>query len=420
MKRWTIASALLLALACTAVVAGTATAPEPLPTEAFARLPRLAGLQLSPDGQRFAGLLNQDERTALVVRDLAGGRMKALLVTDNKVFTFNWVHWAHDDRLVVSLKYPSRRGHVDTSETRLLAISPAGGEPLNLVKAAFFSRERNQQIQDRVIDWMPDDGHHLLLQLQESAQAIEPGVYQVDVDTGQRRLVQRAMNDVMEWTADAQHRVRVALAMSKGGEFSVRVREPDGQDWRTLWTFGLHDDKAVWPLGFGRDPQQLYVRAEHAGRMAVFAVRLDQPGLPRRLLLAHADRDVGGELLHAPASGEVLGLRTASQENDDGEVRSELWDAGWQAQAKAIDKALPERYNRLHDISRDETRYLVYSSGNGRPGEYYLGDRRTGDLVLLGETYPELSAEQLAGKHAASIRARCPRCAAWSTRSARR
>jgi len=139
--------------------------------------------------------------------------------------------------------------------------------------------------------------------------------------------------------------------------------------------------------------------------MAVFSVRLDEPGLPRRLRLANPRFDVGGELVHSPATGEVLGLRGGDGGNGD-DPRAELWEPNWRAQARAVDQGLPRRENSLLDISRNEQRYVVYSSGNGVPGQYYIGDRRTGELALLGETYPELEVERLVGKHSVKIQAR--------------
>ena len=153
------------------------------------------------------------------------------------------------------------------------------------------------------------------------------------------------------------------------GKIEIRACDPEGQNWRTLWAFSEMKDR-VWPLGFGLDPQELYVRAHHGGRLAVFTVRLDDAALPKRLRLANPRNDVSGQLLRSPLSGEVLGLRTRSddQEGDSDETCTELWDDTWRAHAKAIDLGLPQRENLLLDMSRDEQQYLVYSSGNGVPG----------------------------------------------------
>lgn len=382
--------------------------PPRLPLASFASLPLLSNLALSPDGQQIAALLNEPNRTLLITRPVNGQQPRALLASDNQQFQFNWAHWVNNERLLVSIRFASRRQFVGTVETRLLSIKADDGTMLNLVRSAPASGSmtgatRVQQLQDRVIDWMPEDGRHVLLQLGSPDDPL-PAVYKVDVNTGERRMVKTPERDVYHWFSDAQHRVRVAVSINEG-VYKVRAGDPDGANWRTLWTF---DSLAgtVWPLGFGLDPQELFISADHEGRRAVFSVRLDQPGLPRTLRLAHPRLDVEGSLLRSPASGEVIGLRNSGTDGESDEPRSELWDKTWRAQARAIDLALPERENRLVGISRDEQRYVLHSSGNGQPGEYFLGDRRNGDLSLIGETYPALDPAALTGKQPTTIKAR--------------
>jgi len=395
-------------------VAVAASAPDGLPpVEAFARLPLLSRVALSPDGTTVAALLNRDDTTLLVTKPVTGGKLRGVLSTDNKEFRIRWVRWVNDERLVVSVIFPSRRDFVATSETRLLSVKADGSGLVNLVRNApspgsATGYVRSQQIQDTVVDWMPGDGKHILLALSE-ADRVLPAVYKVNVENGERRMVRAPERDVYHWVSDAQHRVRVGVR-EKGQGTEVLASDADGKNWRTLWRTE-NGGGTVSPMGFGLDPNELYVRARHEGRLAVFSVRLDDPALPRTLRLSHPTRDVEGELLRSPRTGEVLGLRSAVNGADggdaaDGESRSELWDTTWRPQARAIDLALPQRDNRLVDISRDEQRYLVYSDGNGRPGLFYLGDRRTGDLFEIGSQYPELDPTRLSGKHVTTIKAR--------------
>lgn len=379
------------------------------PIERFAAPPLVSHVALSPDGQRVAALMNRKDATLLIVKPVTGDKAQSVLSSDNQAFVFNWVHWVSDERLLVSVRFASRRQFVGTVETRLISIKADGTGGLNLVQnkpvpGSITGFVPSQQIQDRVIDWLPDDGRHVLLQLNEPGSGL-PGVYKVNVESGERRLVKAPERHVHRWVADAQHRVRVGVR-SVSGRYEIIAGDPDGKDWRTLWAF---EDlrEGVWPLGFGLDPQELYVRAYHEGRMAVFTVRLDEPGLPRRLRLAHPQRDVGGQLIRSPATGEVLGLRASGGDDGvSGEPRAELWEPAWRSLARGIDKALPQRGNYLIDISRDEQRYLVHSSGNGKPGDYYLGLRGRGELALLAETYPALDPDQLVGKRTVTIRAR--------------
>lgn len=399
------ASALLARPAPAAAQDKAAPAPATvLPATAFARPPLISDMTLSPDGRRIAALLNLDDTTVLVTRLVDGTALSTVLRTDNQRFHFSWVQWVNNERLLASVRFADQRDFVGTVETRLLSIRADGSGLLNLVETSPLDRRDGpQQFQDRVVDWLPEDGQHVLLQLNEGNAQV-PSVFKVNVETGRRLRVQAPMRHVRTWLTDANHRVRIGIR-SQEGEYEVLACDPDGKNWRTLWAFQGLDRMAQWPLGFGKNPQELFVRADHEGRDAVFSVDLASPELTRTLRLAHPKFDLRGSLMRSPASGEVVGLRTGGLEGT-GDARAELWEPQWRALARAIDQGLPDRSNRLLEFSRDETHYLLYSSGNGIPGQYYLGHRSTGEVALLAEQYPQLPSERLAGKQVAQIRAR--------------
>lgn len=401
-------AAVLLSMLCPAALAQSP--PAQLPIEAFAHLPLTESLMLSPDGQRVAAFVNQSDRTLLVTRPIDAEESTPVLTTQDKDLRFRWARWVSNERLLVSMSYASKRFDVGIVETRLVSIRFDGSGLVPLSKApAEASSLPQSQFQDHIIDWLPDDGHHVLQQLNGYGGA--PAIYKLNVDDGSKQVVQEAQDYIYGWMTDAQHRLRLGLRHQLG-KAEVRVRDSEDGPWRTLWKFkvselGIDRANVVTPLGFGLDPQELFIRAEHEGRQAVFSVRLDQPELPRTLRLAHPTLDVDGELLRSPATGAVLGLSARLHEGSaDAESAEELWDPSWRARMRAIDRALPQRKNTLVSISRDEQRYIVHSIGNGQPGEYFLGDRKTGKLSLVGETYPDLPPAQLVGKRAVKIKAR--------------
>jgi dienelactone hydrolase len=392
------------------LVLGCALSPLPAvarqPLETFASLPLVSQVSLSPDGEQLAALMNVKGQTTLVVQS-PGRKPQSILVTDNKQYHFRRVQWVNDERLVVSVRFAGRRGFVGTEETRLLSIKADGTGTVNLVQGSRVPGSMGaalpHQIQDRVIDWLPQDGRHVLLELVEPGGTV-PAVYKVNVDTGRRTSVRSPERYVRQWMSDAQGRVRAGVRVDDD-HYELRVRAPEGNEWRSLWRVDTLKD-AVWPLGFGRDPQELFVQAYHQDRQAVFSVRLDDPALTRRLVASHPKHDVQGRLIRSPKTGEVLGLRLGGDEREAGEPRAELWNPAWRALLKAVDQGLPNRANWLLDISRDEERYLVYSSGDKQPGEYYVGNRRSGELALVGSTYPQLDPATLAGKSRVTIKAR--------------
>lgn len=392
-----------LALAGIALCAGLqARAAEPLPLDAFANLPMVTSVELSPDGQRIATLVNSGDNTVLAVRDVAGHpTLKPLLKTDNKQFRFSWIRWVNSERLLVSIAFPSRRGWTEVSETRLVSISREGGEPVNLVRrSAYDNPDRPAQFQDRVIDWLPEDGQHVLMEIDEEGRG-DPDVFRVDVNTGRRQAVHRGRKNVMHWITDRSHRVRVGILRDEKA-FEVLVCNADGSNWRTAWRYRQFERDEVEPMGFGKDPDKLYIRADHQGREAVFEVDLADPALPRKLMLSHAKWDIGGPLLIAPKTGEAIGVDTGVFSESGGNI----WDPEYKQLARAVDEALPNRFNHLVQFSADGLRYLLYSSGNGVPASYLLGRRDKGEVSTLAETYPGLAGKTLPLKRVYTVKAR--------------
>lgn len=413
----------LAARTANAAAASAALPPlPPLPVEAFAAPPQVQSLSLSPNGLQVAGLLNLGDDTLLFTRALDGGATpRAVLKTDNRQFRFLWHRWANDRRLLVSVVYPNKRGFVDIQETRLLAVNADGSGLRPLVEhLSVKGRMVNAQFQDRVVDWLPKDPDHVLLQLPDTSSGL-PAVWRVQVDSGERQMVHPPERRIGGWMTDCQHRVRLGWGRDKEQlRIIVRDATPPGQPpapWRELWRWDIGSADEVDVLGFDPDPQRLWLLANHQGHAALFTAELSEAATPRRLVLARAGADVAGSLLRDPLSQAVLGLRTDGDNDGDSDSgasgdagRPELLDAGLRQLAERIDATLPQRYNRLLQPSADGRRWLLYSSGNALAGEYHLAERGQGEaapvLRLLAETRPQLPPERLAGKAVVRLRAR--------------
>jgi dipeptidyl aminopeptidase/acylaminoacyl peptidase len=383
-----------------ALALSAAHAAVPLPTESYARLPQAETVALSPNGQWFAAVMNRGGEALAVTHSVDGQEpIKALLKTDNREFRLSWVRWVSDSRLVIGVRFPDKRVNTETIETRLVAVDRDGSNLITLVEPNAFSA--TAQLQDQVIDWLPGDGHHILLQAPVDRRDVSPAVWRVDVDTGQREVVHGRSFRVHRWLSDASHRVRVGVRQA-GTQVEVTVCDPDGERWRTAWKYEALSREAVTPLGFGDDPQLLYVSADLDGRRAVYQVDLRDPALPRKLLLDAGDQDLDGGLIIDPASRKAIGVRSSLYGNAVGS----FWDPAGQTLARAVDQALPERFNRLLQFSADGSRYLLYSSGNGVPGRFMVGDRQAGKMSLLTAQYPQLPAQSVVRKQRFTVPAR--------------
>ncbi|MCC7410434.1 MAG: S9 family peptidase [Gammaproteobacteria bacterium] len=388
--------ALLLLLPC----AFAAHAGAPLPVEYFSRTPYAMSLQLSPAGEAVAWLRNDGDRTELVVSPAAGGSGRTVRVTDNQGRYFNWVRWASEERLLLSVTEMRRSfGHIVHS-TRLLAMDRDGRNETWLTPRI----ARNTQVEwaptvgDQILHLLPDDPAHILIAA-DIARPREPGVYRVDVHSGRRELVQRSRARVRGWLADARGVVRIGMGVDGPRSFVIARRGTD-DDWRTLWSTDLRSAGEIYPLGFGASPDTLYVSAPHAGRRALFRVDPGVADPPLQLVSASDRYDVGGTLIFASGSSLPLGLYL-----DGGPERLLAIDPGFATLQQHVDAALPDRVNYIVSRDRDGRRAVVYSATPGTPGRYLLGTAG-GAFADFAESFPELAAAALGERALVRYRAR--------------
>ena len=143
---------------------------EPPPIEAFANMPAISAVTLSPDGSQVAFVTALGDVNAAVVLDRShpAGRHPILKSEPGK-YDINRCDWANDKRLLCSVRVVmSWRGN-QYPASRLIAVNADGSDVRLLFSGAVKDKKDTlcfdssacgmylTQYQDRVIDWTPDD-----------------------------------------------------------------------------------------------------------------------------------------------------------------------------------------------------------------------------------------------------------------------
>lgn len=377
-----------------------------LPLEYFASLPDVSNLSLSPDGNKLSAVIRidvDDTRGAAVqVTDLATGEKKMVLFSDNKKYFIYWTQWKDNRTLLVGTFHPDRRdtwlgmGQVryKTRETRLLIIDTESGEVSTPFAKNFLKKYRIlPSAMDNVVDSLPDDPEHILMAFPTNQSLIDSGrnqtgIYKVNIKTQRAQLVQKSLDHVWGWVTDQQHRVRVgAYYEYQTGTNKVLVKNHSNDKWRELWAHAPFSEDQVVPLGFGLDPDVLYIRAYQDKRLAVFKVNLADKDLKRELVFADPVYDVSGGLVYSPATRDVVGI-TYSQGGG-----FTFFDPELKKLQSSLDKALADTKNHVVSLSADAQKYLVLSSSDTDSGTYFLGQRSPAKLDVVALRYRHLSPE---------------------------
>jgi len=372
---------------------------EKLPVEAFGSLPLVDQLRLSPDGKHISYLREYKGQTLVAVTKLENRNTVYVARTDNIEFKVGWVRWANNKTLLMSVAYPEHEMAVKFTETRLMRVAIDGKSKMESVVMA-RRKELVPQFQNRIVDMLPDEPNAILMALDLRIKNT-PGVYKVNFDTNwSRELVHRQKTHIKNWLTDRQHRVRIGFGRDKTRIF-YRLLDYKTDNWRNIWEYEIFSVPDITPLGFGLDPNELYIRADHEGKYAIFKVDVSDPELPQTLVFADPNYDVEGRLIYSKKNNDVIGVYHG--EADDAKV---YFDPEYQAFQKALNKALPDSYNNIYSFSGDENKYILYTSSLKSPGSYYLGDKVTNRLDFVMDQYPLLSNRELLGKEKITYKAR--------------
>jgi dipeptidyl aminopeptidase/acylaminoacyl peptidase len=363
-----------------------------LPLEVYGSLPSTSKVKLSPSGDKVAMINNVNGTLVLVSYDIASGTLKHIIQADNVKVLLKSYAWGNDDILLVSAAYPSKQHGVKYTSTRLYKYDFTKNEGLKVVvKPRSDKEDHNAQFQDNIISYLPDKPDHILMAI-DFELANRPSLYKVNIRTNKRTRIKRSRTNITDWYADQQGHPRISKDLDETKIF-YSLYDVDGKKLKDLWSYEVFEKNVVRILGFDLDPNILFIRALHQGRYAIFKVNVKDSSLTRELVLADDKYDVSGSLIYSPKSGKVIGLRHRSSGDN-----KTYWDDEYLALKRGLNKAFPKSNNTIISMSKDLTRYVLYSSSKTTAGDYYLGDRKKKTINYLASRYPDINEKNYAAK----------------------
>ncbi|MBU1438383.1 MAG: S9 family peptidase [Gammaproteobacteria bacterium] len=362
-----------------------------LPVEAFASIPSIEHLVLSPNGQNLALMRRykiKDEHLILVsLYSLKDGSERYLVKGDSRELLVYSLRFANDQQLLMRAGYPAVRHGTPVTETRLMKIDLQSGKSRNVLSDRFLSRlSHRPQIQDNVVDYLDEEPNHLILALRVvKNDKLTTNLYKVSLDQEAPKQLAAGKANQVDWMVDRNQQPRLAV-FDEDTKQSIVLHDAGGKKSRVLWSFDALSADEIIPLGFDTDPNLLYVSAYHQGRKAIFRVDLTDEQLPMELMVSDEQYDVPATMSYSAALKKVIALGGRQIDKDR------------QLLQKAVDQALPERDNTLVSSSSNQRRMLILSSSEIDAGQYLLLDRDEGTMDALLQRYEELPPEQMVAK----------------------
>ncbi len=402
-------SLLLLALCAAGMQVNAAsgdagsTTPDAI-IEAYAELPALADLQVSPDGTRIAMLRPLGGTPGLVVLDLARRATGIALVADPTRFHLNHCRWANDTRLVCQVRsaatLPRGGTPVRMMATAMIAVDHDGKHALELLN------DHRARAWDRIergayISLLPGDREHILVPLLDpervrevdwqaliDAEPIYPGAWRLNIyDDSRQRLVRERAN-VGRWLADPDGTVRLGFGVRDRGWHLVAR---DGDALRNMRLGNLASERDLEVLHVDRGGRSAIIAARFdSDRRGVHEITLGTEAEPdevaiTRTLYQHPRFDFDGRV-------QLLGGEAQAVLVQDDRARVVPLTDAWRTLMASLDRALPGQAAIPWSWSDDGNVVAVRTQPPaGIPG-WYSFDRRTGLPIRIGSELPKLQA----------------------------
>lgn len=379
------------------------TKPSEIPIEAFAQLPVMQSVELSPDGTHLAYIRPINGRGHMIIQKL-DGTGQPVIAPPAEDSDYDWLHWINNDRLVFTVSAMRKRGTVETKETRLWAINRDGSDSLALVLPSTTARTGSKfkrefapaQLQGNVIHWLPDEPHHILLSLDGNQDGADE-VRRIDVRDGNYNIVRDGTPGIQDWLTDQTGLLRFGWGYKRSA-LRVLTKQENGR-WRSA-------EKADWwdagffPQGFTDSPDIAYMRGpDENGYMTVRTMNIDT-GDFLETVFAKEGLDAGA-LVTDPVTRQPVGVSYV-----DHQPQVHYFDKALAALQKSIDAALPNTINEIVSMTSDKRKVLINSSSDVDAGTYSYLDRDKKNLSFIAETMPGLPPELMSEVEPVSYAAR--------------
>lgn len=332
------------------------------------RNPKYGSASLSPNGKYLATTANISGRLQLAVVELETGI--ASNVVGYETLDIYGINWINDKRIAFNIV--DRDGEQTSSGSGLYAINRDGSQSAILMQSWEHVRGRMDQA-----TWVSEPRGMQMVGVSEGnpdsilALGYFPNgnvvPYLVDSLTGKRKEIDFDVKGLARgFTFDRKDQVRVVVTgNATQSDLVVWYRDQNGQSWRKLSEHTAMEPKFT-VLGFDADDTTMIVSAPTTeGRLGIYKYDFvnNKPG---ELLASDKSVDVGGDLVFAPDSRKLLGVRMQTEP-----PRSVWFDKNLASLQVGIDKAYPGLVNVIHPRNA-QAAMLIHSYSSTQPGQYAL------------------------------------------------
>jgi dipeptidyl aminopeptidase/acylaminoacyl peptidase len=359
-------------------------APEPelIPREVLFGNPVKMDPKISPDGKMLAYLASVNNVQNVWVKTIAKKDDRVVTKDDNRGIWYYF--WAEDSRHIMYLQ------DVDGDENwRLYGVDLGTHEIKDLTPY--------EDVQVQIINSDKHFPNELLVAMNKEDPKVHD-VYHLDLLTGKLELLAKNPGNITSWLADADFKIRGAMAATASGGFDLLVRGNEQADWQKLLSWEAEDGMTSRPVSFTKDGNSLYLmdsRNANTGRLVKMEIKTGK----MEVISEDPQYDVSEVMVH-PDSYQAQAVAFEKARTEwvvlDDSIRDDF---------KAIAKLDHGDFAISGRDNADKTWVVSFTKDNG-PISYFAYDREKKKGTFLFNHMPELSRYKLARMEPISFTAR--------------
>jgi dipeptidyl aminopeptidase/acylaminoacyl peptidase len=375
---------MLVAALVAGIGAATSAGAATPPVSAFARLPMVEEVRISPDGRRLAIASSEDGRGAVGIATIDGQGLVAARLADVQVHRLQWLD---DDYLLAEVNFPQKFGARTLSIQRVAAIWAADGHVASMLLGDDVGSAN--RVRHDVIGLYrgPPARAWVVGEAGRAGDAVRtPELFRVNPADGKGEPVERGTLRTLSWGFDDKGEVDGRLDMAEHNQMVMLTRPSPGGAWTPFWKSQNEDDV----FGF---------QGQSAAEKGVYISHYSTAG--RQLVIKHfadgSETPVGPPHLEEPVRmvWDPYRIRLSGRGFGDDAITYEWYDPELESVHAAVARVFPGQDAQLLDWSRDRSRFVVWVNEPDTPLAWYLFDRGRHEVSPIGEEYPELKGVAL-------------------------
>lgn len=368
----------------------------PPPVEAFARIPAIRNVAVSPDAKQVLYITGVGDYEAIVVGPTSfEAAPKPVFASKPGEYELSWCGWANNKRILCGVSATVREGPVLYGISRLVGVDADGTNQKVLIQNSEAGRA---QFQDEILDWTPQEPETVLMELDVERSGY-PAIFEVNVNTGRRSIRSRESYPIRSYATDGAGSVRLGYGYgSNSTVLQYFARMGDEKKWVPLSKVkAFESTDELIPLAVVPGTNRAFARGFHEGREALWEMDLTDQAEPK-LVFSHPLVDAANPIL--TPDRQLIGIY---YETDRPFVH--YTDEPTRELIGLLNDALPSTFNYITDYSEDRQAYIVKASSDVE-WKYYLLRAGSKKMFRLEVAYPELDPKTLGRMRTISYPAR--------------